>query len=77
MRKIIYLLLITVVGYNLQAHNFYALSFYRNAYRVADKITKQQVEYKDPGTCGQGKIWDFSNVQPVNEEYTLNYFIPD
>ncbi len=49
----------------------------RNSYRAADQIVKQQVEFKDPGSSGRNLTWDFRMVQPINEEYTLNYFIPD
>jgi hypothetical protein len=48
-----------------------------NAYRAGDRIIKQQVEYKDPGSSGKELTWDFSMLQPVNEEYSLDYFIPD
>ncbi|HLP04288.1 MAG TPA: hypothetical protein VK152_02560, partial [Paludibacter sp.] len=49
----------------------------RNTCRAADQIVKQQVEFKDPGPSGKDLHWDFSMVQPVNEDYTLDYFIPD
>jgi hypothetical protein len=49
----------------------------RNAYRAADQLVKQQVEFKDPGSSGKGLNWDFSNIKTINEGYTLNYFIPD
>ena len=49
----------------------------RNAYRPADRIVKQQVEYKDPGSTGKELTWDFRTLQPINEEYKLDYFIPD
>ena len=49
----------------------------RNSYRAADQIVKQQVEFKDPGSSGRNLTWDFRMIQPINEEYTLNYFIPD
>lgn len=55
----------------------YAISASRNMYRAEDQLVKQQVEYKDPGIKGRGLIWDFSMVQPINEEYQLKYFIPD
>jgi len=54
-----------------------SLTTERNAYRAADRIVKQQVAYKDPGSSGKGLIWDFSMLQPINEEYTLDYSIPD
>ena len=49
----------------------------RNAYRAADQLVKQQVEFKDPGSSGKNLTWDFSMLQPINEKYTLDYFIPD
>lgn len=49
----------------------------RNAYRPADRIVKQQVEFKDPGSTGKELTWDFRTLQPINEEYKLDYFIPD
>lgn len=55
----------------------HALTVERNAYRAADQIVKQQVEFKDPGSSGKNLTWDFRMVQPINEEYTLDYFIPD
>lgn len=62
---------------SLQAQNLHKLSTERNAYRAADQLVKQQVEYKDPGSSGKNLTWDFRFLQPINEEYTLNYFIPD
>ena len=48
-----------------------------NGYRAGDNIVKQQIEFKDPGSSGKGLIWDFSAIQPINEEYSLQYFLPD
>ena len=47
-----------------------------NAYRAADNIVKQQIEFKDPGSSGKDLTWDFSSIQPINEEYSLTYFLP-
>jgi len=58
---------------SLSAQNL-RLTTERNAYRAADKLVKQQVEYKDPGSSGKNLNWDFRTLQPVNEEYSLNYF---
>jgi len=55
----------------------YYLTSDRNAFRAADQIVKQQVEFKDPGSSGRNLSWDFRMLQPINEEYSLNYFIPD
>lgn len=61
---------------NLSAQNL-RLTTECNAYRAADQILKQQVEFKDPGSSGRNITWDFSMVQPINEDYKLDYFIPD
>jgi len=58
---------------NLSAQNL-RLTNEHNAYRAADKLVKQQVEYKDPGSSGKDLNWDFRTLQPINEEYSLNYF---
>jgi len=47
----------------------------RNTYRADDKIVKQQVEFKDQGSSGRGLFWDFQMVQPINEKYSLKYFL--
>jgi hypothetical protein len=62
---------------SLQAQNLHKLSTERNAYRAADQLVKKQVEYRDPGSSGKNLTWDFRFLQPINEEYALNYFIPD
>lgn len=78
MKKItLSLLSIPLMVISLQAQNLHKLSTERNAYRAADQLVKQQVEYKDPGSSGKNLIWDFRFLQPINEEYALNYFIPD
>ncbi|MBP1615022.1 MAG: hypothetical protein H6Q13_2470 [Bacteroidetes bacterium] len=37
---------------SLRAQNLHKLSTERNAYRAADQLVKQQVQYKDPGSSG-------------------------
>ena len=48
-----------------------------NAPRPGDVIIKQQVEYKDPGRTGENVLWDFSQLNVVNDEYDLIYTSPD
>jgi hypothetical protein len=48
-----------------------------NLPRPGDKLVKQQVEYREPGDKGRNRIWDFRFLQPINEEYTVSYFLPD
>jgi hypothetical protein len=44
--------------------------------RSGDNLTKQQVEYKDPGRRGSNVLWDFSKLKPINEKYTVRYYTP-
>jgi len=67
-------LMLSALMLSAQSHK---LIFDRNAYRAADRIVKQQVEFKDPGSSGTQLTWDFSNLQLINDDYKLNYFIPD
>jgi len=77
MKKHILLLLTSISGFSIYAQTSHTLTTSRNAYRAADQLVKQQVEYKDPGSNGRNLTWDFRMVQPINEEYKLDYFIPD
>jgi len=74
--KSLYLIVALTQTALLTAQQF-RLSTDRNALRPSDRIVKQQVEYKDPGSSGRKLTWDFSMLSSVNEEYNLNYFIPD
>ena len=47
-----------------------------NLPRAGDIIIKQQVEYKDPGRTGENVLWDFGELQTVNDEYELSYSEP-
>lgn len=47
-----------------------------NGIRPGDEITKQQVDYKDPGREGENVIWDFSKLKSVNDQYSLAYKKP-
>jgi len=77
MKKITLTLLLCYVCILAQAQTSQVLTNDRNAYRAADQLVKQQIEFKDPGSSGKALNWDFSSVKPINEEYSLNYFIPD
>jgi hypothetical protein len=48
----------------------------RNYFRSGDKLTKQQVEYKDPGPAGKQIEWDFSMLNSIDDQYQLAYFNP-
>ena len=61
----------------LQSTMAQVLQRHNNAYKPDDKIEKQQVEFKDPGSSGKQLTWDFRHLQPINPAYGLHYFIPD
>jgi hypothetical protein len=44
-----------------------------NMFRANDVLIKQQVSYKDPGRTGANVLWDFSQLDVVNDEYELFY----
>jgi len=48
-----------------------------NLPRSGDVIIKQQVEYKDPGRSGANVLWDFSQLNVINDEYELTYSTPN
>jgi len=77
MRKITFCIIACFVCFLIQAQNSQILTTKHNAYRAADNLVKQQVEFKDPGSSGKGLNWDFSMVKSINDEYSLKYFIPD
>ncbi|MDL2213480.1 T9SS type A sorting domain-containing protein [Bacteroides sp. OttesenSCG-928-N06] len=55
---------------------FAQLTHQHNAMHPGDEIVKQQVVYKNPGKAGTDRFWDFSELSPVNTEYTVNYALP-
>ena len=44
-----------------------------NSFRAGDVLYKQQVSYKDPGRTGENVLWDFSQLNVINDEYELVY----
>ena len=77
MKKITLSIITGLMALLLPAQTSHKLTTHRNAYRAADALVKQQVTFKDPGSSGKGLHWDFSMLQPINENYSLKYFIPD
>jgi hypothetical protein len=70
------LLLITIGITAFSLPGFCQLSSIHNHLRAGDVLIKQQVEYKDPGNSGPNRLWDFSKLKSVNNEYTLTYNTP-
>jgi hypothetical protein len=72
----------TIFSFSLGMFGIFSLSaqtvlqITHNLYRAGDEIVKQQVEYKDPGRSGENVLWDFSQLQVTNPEYTLSYHSP-
>ncbi|MDR1707403.1 MAG: hypothetical protein LBR46_05300, partial [Prevotella sp.] len=52
------------------------LNTVHNHFRPGDVLIKQQVEFADPGEAGANKLWDFSKVKTINDEYKLTYSLP-
>ena len=46
-------------------------------YAEENTYIKQQVAYKDQGASGKELTWDFGMLSPINEKYTVAYYIPD
>lgn len=70
----LFLTIIGIIAYALPC--FCQLNTIHNHLRSGDVLIKQQVEYKDPGESGANRLWDFSNLKSVNDEYTLTYSLP-
>ncbi|MDR1089480.1 MAG: T9SS type A sorting domain-containing protein [Prevotella sp.] len=72
--KTITLTLLMSAGFVLPALG--QLNTLHNHYRPGDVLIKQQVEYVNPDEAGENKLWDFSKVKTINDEYTLTYSLP-
>lgn len=46
----------------LRAVSAQTIDINKNAYRTGDMVTKQQIEYKEPGQKGEGLLWDISGI---------------
>lgn len=55
---------------------FGQLNTAHNHLRSGDVLIKQQVEYKAPGNAGINQVWDFSRLNTIDGEYTLEYLYP-
>ena len=67
---ILFLLLLGIPGMLSAQH---VLKSELNGFRPNDVLYKQQVSYKDPGRTGENVLWDFSQLNVVNDEYELVY----
>ena len=47
-----------------------------NLLRAGDVLYKQQVEYVEAGEAGADRLWNFSKLKTVNDEYMLEYALP-
>jgi len=72
--KAIAFLLASAFGCVLPA--FGQLNAGHNHLRAGDILIKQQVEYTDPGEAGANRVWNFSKLKTINDEYTLEYASP-
>lgn len=77
MKRIKTLISVIFCAFCVYAQNIPSLTDDMNLPQAGDVLVKQQVEYKDAGIYGQGVVWDFMFLQPVNMEYKVEYFYPD
>ena len=64
----------TLIFSSLFVLSLYAqLNADHNSLRAGDVIIKQQVQYKDPGKAGPNLIWDFGELELINDQYELIY----
>lgn len=75
MRKALFTIVLLAIAWHVfpQSH----LTSSLNMPHAGDVISKQQVEYKDPGRSGENVLWDFSQLEAVNPKYTLTYTKPE
>lgn len=71
MKYILSLLMLTPLLVSSQITKVY------NSPRSGDELWKQQVQFKDPGRSGENVIWDFGQLNSINDEYTLTYTSPN
>lgn len=71
MKKLLLLFVSVIMSSSLFAQS--SLSGSYNLPRPGDHLIKQQVVFKSPGPGGIQVLWDFSEQEPVNEDYELKY----
>lgn len=69
MKRILFLFLSSLFLLSVYAQ----LNADHNRLRAGDVIIKQQVEFKASGNAEPNQIWDFSELQLINDEYELVY----
>ena len=77
MKKTLLFLLLCITTIAVCAQSSLTIRERRNSYRAGDMLLKQQVVFRDPGSSGKNLTWDFRNLQLVNQDYSLRFFIPD
>lgn len=61
----------------VNAQSVHTLTYHKNKYRASDVIVKQQLKYIEPGMNGENLVWDFSDLELINEKYRIDYFSRD
>jgi len=73
MKLFFYLTLLVLLGIPGMLSAQHSLQSQYNMLRAGDILYKQQVSYKDPGRTGENVLWDFSQLNVINDEYELVY----
>jgi len=65
-------IVVAIIFHPLLGHG-QQLCYSENCLIPKDSLVKQQVMYKDPGASGKQITWDFSQLNPMTDEYILTY----
>ncbi|MCL1942060.1 MAG: T9SS type A sorting domain-containing protein [Candidatus Azobacteroides sp.] len=76
MKPCFYITVLWLSGMTGMLRSQHALQSSLNFPRAGEEIIKQQVEYKNPGRSGAHVLWDFGQLNSVNDQYTLSYSEP-
>ena len=68
-RHILWLICCLYVSLNAQT-----ISKESNKYKPGDLISKQQIEYLEPGMSGENIIWNISIVKPIDENNIIRVY---
>ena len=73
MKTYIYIIVLVLSGIPGMLRAQHSLQPHLNMFRANDLIFKQQIEYKNPGRSGENVLWDFSQLNVINDEYEIVY----
>jgi hypothetical protein len=76
MKKFIFLIVFFAVQVEL-SYAYHPITRQYNMLQKGDVFVKQQMTYSDPGSSGEGLVWDFSSNSIKQNMYTVEYTCED